>query len=205
MIRSNKKKICIICEGYEEYEYLDSIIKLNVWPGYDIDLKNAESNGSIFTLYQFYFQNDEYDAILIVADTDRPQYKDFKLIVKKINEFHGVENFADKILIFGNPCTMQFILNHFSETCVNVIYSNKKKNSDLINSLTGVENYDAHKEQRSAIFEQINVENYNKMKANIAQCSTNYEEISSTNFLSFAVNLESKDYTWIEKIDEMLN
>ena len=39
-------KICIICEGNEEYEYLDRLIALKVWSGqYDISLVNAGGNG----------------------------------------------------------------------------------------------------------------------------------------------------------------
>lgn len=200
----NKPKILIICEGYEEYEYLKVIENLNVWDNYNIKLINAESNGSIFPIYQYNFQNDEYDVILIMADTDRPTYADFMLMLNKINVFHDVEDFANEIVIFGNPCTMQFILNHFSTECVYVKKSNKKKNAELIHSLTGVENYDAHVEQRRAIFSQITKENYETMKNNIAQCSDQYNEISSTNLLRFIKNLESNDYTWIDNINKKI-
>lgn len=201
----SKPNVLIICEGYEEYEYLDALKNLNVWNNYNIKLINAESNGSIFPIYQFSYQNDDYDLILIMADTDRPTYDDFILMMNKINTFHDVENFANEIVIFGNPCTMQFILNHFSEECVYVKKSNKKKNSDLIYRLTGVENYDAHSEQRKAIFSQITKDNYEKMKKNIDICSNQYYEISSTNFLRFIYNLESDDTSWIDDIIEKIN
>jgi hypothetical protein len=32
----NKKHILIICEGFEEYEYLTKIISLGVWSNYNI-------------------------------------------------------------------------------------------------------------------------------------------------------------------------
>lgn len=200
----NKPKILIICEGYEETEYLESIKKLNVWDNYDIDLINAESNGSLFSLYQYHYQNDNYDLVLIMADTDRPTYDSFLLVLKKINDFHDVENFADNIVIFGNPCTMQIILNHFSNECIYVLKSNKKKNGPLIYSLTGVADYDAHADQRKAIFDQININNYNIMKTNISKCSHKYYEISSTNFLKFVDNLELNDYTWIDNINNKI-
>lgn len=57
---------------------------------------------------------------------------------------------------------MQIILNHFSQKCIFVKKSNKRKNANLIYSLTGVNNYDAHIEQRKKIFNQITKENYEK-------------------------------------------
>lgn len=46
-------KICIICEGNEEYEYLDCLNKLNVWnKQYQINLVNAGGNGNIPARYQ---------------------------------------------------------------------------------------------------------------------------------------------------------
>lgn len=200
----NNPNILIICEGYEEYEYLETLKKLNIWNNYNIELINAESNGSIFPIYQFNYQNDDYDLILIMADTDRPTYDDFIRMITKINDFHDVENFADEIVIFGNPCTMQFILNHFSEECVFLKKSNKRKNAELINRLTNVENYDAHAEQRKAIFNQITKENYEIMKINIKECSDQYNEISSTNFLKFMHNLESNDKSWIDNINKKI-
>ena len=136
----NKKRILIICEGYEEYEYLSKIINLNVWDNYLIDLLNAESNGNIFPIYQYNFQNDDYDLILTLTDKDRPTYNDFKTLIEKINQFHGVDNYAEEIVIFGNPCTMQIILNHFSHKTIFITKSNKKKNSPIIELLTIISN-----------------------------------------------------------------
>lgn len=201
----NKPNILIICEGYEEYEYLIAIKKLNVWSNYNIDLINAESNGSIFPIYQFKYQNDDYDLILIMVDTDRPTYNDFISIVRKIDMFHDADAIADDIIIFGNPCTMQFILNHFSDECVFIKKSNKKKNADLIKKLTGVENYDAHSMQRQQIFNQITKENYEKMKENILKCSNKYYNISSTNFKKFIDKLETNDRRWIDIINNKMN
>ena len=50
---SDKHKICIICEGNEEYAYLDKIKSLNVWNDqYAIFLDNAAGNGNIPARYQ---------------------------------------------------------------------------------------------------------------------------------------------------------
>ena len=40
------------------------------------------------------------------------EYEDIK---RKINEFHGVDNAADEVIMFGNPCTMQIISKHWTD------------------------------------------------------------------------------------------
>ena len=45
-------KICIICEGNEEYEYLERLKTLGVWDKkYDISLENAGGNGNVSARY----------------------------------------------------------------------------------------------------------------------------------------------------------
>ena len=70
-------KICIICEGDEEYEYLEKLISLDVWSkNYCFQLENAEGNGNIPARYQDKFQNGSYDLVLIFCDTDKkPSYQ----------------------------------------------------------------------------------------------------------------------------------
>ena len=201
----NKKHILIICEGFEEYEYLTKIITLGVWNNYNIKLINAMSNTSIFSRYQYAYNSDNYDLILIMTDTDRPTYEDFKLLMNKIDNFHDCKDISNEIVIFGNPCTMQFILNHFSSETVYLTKSNKKKNSTLIESLAGIKNYDAHSDQRKILMDKITIQNYNKMKRNISSCFVEYNKISSTNFLNFINNLESNNYKWIDDINKKLN
>ena len=47
-IISDKQKICIICEGNEDYAYLDKLNSLNVWNDqYEFFLDNAGGNGNI--------------------------------------------------------------------------------------------------------------------------------------------------------------
>ena len=49
----DKHKICIICEGDEEYEYLSRLKKLSVWNDrYQVILDNAGGNGNISARYQ---------------------------------------------------------------------------------------------------------------------------------------------------------
>lgn len=59
-------KVCIICEGDEEYEYLDKLISLDVWnENYKFTLENAEGNGNIPARYQDKYQNGSYDVVLV--------------------------------------------------------------------------------------------------------------------------------------------
>ncbi len=52
-------KICIICEGDEEYEYLVRLKSLEMWNSqYYIVLENADGNGNIPARYQDKYQNE---------------------------------------------------------------------------------------------------------------------------------------------------
>lgn len=62
----DKHKICIICEGNEEYAYLNRLIELEVWnKKYSISLINAKGNGNIPARYQDCYQNGTYEVVLI--------------------------------------------------------------------------------------------------------------------------------------------
>lgn len=55
----NKHKICVICEGNEEYEYLERLKALKVWDAqYEIISDNAGGNGNISARYQDSYQNE---------------------------------------------------------------------------------------------------------------------------------------------------
>ena len=113
---SNKKKLCIICEANEEYAYLERLRSLNVWHSqYEISLDNARGNGNIPARYQDRYQNGAYELVLIFCDTDRKPYEQYEDIKRKINEFHGNDAAANKVIIFGNPCTMQIIMKHWTD------------------------------------------------------------------------------------------
>lgn len=67
---SGKHKICIICEGNEEYKYLERLNQLHVWNEiYDISLVNAEGNGNIPARYQDRYQNGSYETVLVFCDS----------------------------------------------------------------------------------------------------------------------------------------
>ena len=63
---SASKQICIVCEGNEEYKYLERLNELHVWNSlYAIRLDNAEGNGNIVARYQDNYQNGTYDAVFV--------------------------------------------------------------------------------------------------------------------------------------------
>ena len=198
----NVKKICIICEGYEELDYFDTLKSKSIFSKkYEIKTVNVKSINNIVSIYQDKYRSDLYALVLIFCDTDKVPYEKYKEIKRKVNEFHDA-NIADDIIIFGNPCTMQIILSHFAQ--IKLTSQSKSINSKYIEKLTGIKNYKATEEQRKELFSKIKRENYNIMKENVKQLSVNDNEISSTNILKFLKNLESDDESWIYEINDRL-
>ncbi len=197
-------RICIICEGDEEYEYLEKLISLDVWSKeYCFQLENAGGNGNIPARYQDKYQNGAYDLVLLFCDTDRKPYEQYVDIKRKIDEFHGVENAADKIMIYGNPCTMQIIIEHWGD--VRLCSNNKKKNAPVIYDLTGIEGYKGRKEQRRKLFSQITTENYQEMRERIKQIPWDDTVEGSTNFGRFLEWFSSDECEWIQMINSSLD
>lgn len=95
----DKHKICVICEGNEEYEYLERLKALKVWDAqYEIIPDNAGGNGNISARYQDSYQNGSYELVLVFCDTEKKPYKQYEDIKRKINEFHGVDTAADEVI-----------------------------------------------------------------------------------------------------------
>lgn len=198
-----KTKISVICEGPEEYDYIDTLSKLNVWnEKYEFDLINAGGNGNIPARYQDKYQNDTSDVVLVFCDTDRKPYEQYEDIKRKINEFHGIDDAADSIIIFGNPCTMQIVIEHWQET--NLKSSAKGVNASVIKECTGVENYKGREDQRHAIMDKITRENYADMKERVGRLSDVDTEKNSSNIRKFLKDFESGDDGWIERINKLL-
>lgn len=197
-------RICIICEGDEEYEYLEKLISLDVWSKeYCFQLENAGGNGNIPARYQDKYQNGAFDLVLVFCDTDRKPYEQYVDIKRRIDEFHGVENAADKIMIYGNPCTMQIIIEHWGD--VRLCSNNKKKNAPVIYDLTRIEGYKGRKEQRRKLFSQITTENYQEMRERIKQIPWDDTVEGSTNFGRFLDYFSSDDRRWMQMINEVLD
>lgn len=202
MRKYNGKKICIICEGFEELDYIEALNKKAIFSDkYDFIAVNAKSINTIMARYQEKFQSDSYSLVLIFCDTDKGPSEQYKELKKKINEFHDAD-VADDIVIFGNPCTMQIILSHFAE--VKLTSQSKVVNGKYIKEYVGIENYKATEEQRKELFGKIKRDNYQTMKDNVSKLSTNDEDLSSTNILKFVENFESDDDKWIDEINAKL-
>ena len=177
-------KICIICEGNEEYEYLNRLKNLKVWnEQYDISLVNAGGNGNIPARYQDRYQNGADELVLVFCDTEKKPHEQYEDIKRKINEFHGVDNAADEVIIFGNPCTMQIISKHWTDE--NLKSPAKKTNAPIIKKYTGVENYV-------------------DMCQRVWNLESDDSVTGSSNFGKYLKLLESDDSGWIEEINELI-
>lgn len=199
----NQTKICIICEGNEEYEYLERLKTLEVWDEkYDISLENADGNGNVPARYQDKYQNGSYDLVLMFCDTDRKPYEQYMDIKRKIDDFHGVEGAADAVLMYGNPCTMQIVVQHWKEVCLKS--PAKKVNAPLIEECTGVANYKAKKDQLDNLFEQVTKDNYADMLERVKRLPDDDTVVGSSNFARFMEGLGSGDVLWIDGINEVL-
>ena len=199
----NQTKICIICEGNEEYEYLERLKTLGVWDKkYDISLENADGNGNVPARYQDKYQNGSYDLVLMFCDTDRKPYEQYVDIKRKIDDFHGVEGAADAVLMYGNPCTMQIVVRHWKEVCLKS--PAKKVNAPLIEECTGVANYKAKKEQLDSLYAKVTRDNYADMLERVKRLPDDDTVVGSSNFARFMEGLGNEDAAWIDGINEVL-
>lgn len=200
----DKHKICIICEGNEEYEYLNRLKELKVWNGqYDISLVNAEGIGNIPARYQDRYQNGTYEVVLVFCDTEKKPYEQYEDIKRKINEFHGVDNAASEVVIFGNPCTMQIIAKHWTNEIIKS--PAKPVNAPLVERYTGIENYKARKSQINEVMKHITMENYLDMRKRVDCMDADDAVTGNSNFGKFMALFEQDDCGWIQKINSELD
>jgi len=201
---SEKYKICFICEGNEEYKYLQRLTLLHVWNDvYEISLVNAAGNGSIPARYQDRYQNGSYDVVLVFCDTEKKPYEQYEDIKRKINEFHGVDHAADEVVIFANPCTLQIVLKHWTDE---VIKSPAKKvNAPLIQKYIGILDYKGRADQIDQLMEKITIENYQAMLKQVCQANRDERIVGSTNFGKIARCLENADITWMKDLNAVLD
>ena len=194
-----KYRICVICEGYEDYHYFGRLIALKLWDdSYSFTPINAKSASNIPARFQNEYQNDRYEIILVFCDTDKEPYREYTQIKKKINAFLGKRKAADKLIIFANPCTMQIILLHFGE--VSLRNQGKKTNSAEIERLTGIPEYDAHEDQIQELCRRITRSNYTDMKVRTEAISHPDNISGSTNISVFLNWFEKSDGQWIAEI-----
>ena len=196
-------KICIICEGNEEYAYLERLKELNVWNGqYEIVLVNARGNGNIPARYQDRYQNGSDELVLVFCDTEKKPHEQYEDIKRKINEFHGVDNAADEVIMFGNPCTMQIITKHWTDEILKS--PAKPVNAPLIKKYTGVGNYKGRTDQIEQVMKYVTEENYVDMCQRVRNLGEDDLVTGSSNFGKFIKLFESDDSGWISGINEKL-
>ena len=196
------KKICIICEGYEELDYIETLKSKAVFSNkYDFITINAKSINTIIARYQEKYQSASYSLVLIFCDTDKGPSEKYKEIKQKINDFHG-EDVADDISNIWK--SMYNANNTFTFWKVKLTSQSKSINSKYIKEYVGIDNYKATEEQRKELFSKIKRNNYEKMKENVAKLSTDDNVTSSTNILKFIEKFESDDESWIEQINNKL-
>lgn len=200
-----KHRICVVCEGEEDFAYFKRLTELGVWDSsYKFDLKNAKSASNIPAMYTNIFQNNSYEAVLVFCDTDKAPFREYSLVKKKISQFHGNRAAVPgKVIIFANPCTMQIVLSHFGDVQLN--NQGKKTNAGIIEKLTGIANYDAHAEQIAAICAKIYQRTYPEMKARVSSMNNSDTVPASTNFIEFLVKFESNDSKWLQALSNYLS
>ena len=199
----DKHKICIICEGNEEYQYLKRLKDLKVWnEQFDISLVNAGGNGNIPARYQDRYQNGADELVLVFCDTEKKPHEQYEDIKRKINEFHGVYNAAKEEIIFGNPCTMQIISKLWTDE--NLKSPAKLVNAPLIKKYTDVENYKGRADQIEEIMKHVTKENYVEMSRRVESLESQDFMTGSSNFGKFIKLFESVDSGWIEEINNRI-
>ena len=199
----DKHKICVICEGNEEYEYLERLKALKVWDAqYEIIPDNAGGNGNIPARYQDSYQNGSYELVLVFCDTEKKPFEQYEDIKRKINEFHGIETAADKVVMFGNPCTMQIISKHWTDELIKS--PAKRVNAPLVEEFTGVKNYKGRADQIKTVMEHVTAENYANMRERVCGLEPEDTIIGSSNFGRFMKLFGSGDAGWIDEINDEL-
>lgn len=199
---TSSHKICLILEGQEEEYYFKRLFELSVFSkGYSIKPINAKSASSIPGIFQMEYASNSYEAVLVVCDVDRHP-EEFPKICAGIDSVLGPQK-SSCVVFFTRPCTLQVILLHFGEVMLKT--QAKKIAQPIVKELTGVENYDAHKEQLETICSKIYRRTYPEMKVRLQKISTNREDIPSSNLYFLFDNLESDDATWLNDIRDALS
>ncbi len=198
----NEDRVLIICEGYEEYDYLQKLKTCAVWnKDISVELKNAKSIDNIYSIYSYHYSSGNYKLIVVFCDTEKHPYKQCLALKKKINKFHG-KKASEHVVFFSNPCTLQIVLSHFKE--VQLTTNSKSENASIVKELTGVENYNATDQQRAAIMKKITAKNYTVMEQNISKLSDDYSVVPSSNASRLFRILDNGDKTRIKEINKKI-
>ncbi len=115
---------------------------------------------------------------------------------------HGVDDAANEVIMFGNPCTMQIISKHWTDE--NLKSPAKPINAPLIREYTGVENYKGRADQIEQVMKHITKENYVDMRRWVSELEVNDLVTGSSNFGKFIKLFESDDSEWIDEVNGIL-
>ena len=140
--------------------------------------------------------------MLVFCDTEKKPYEQYEDIKQKISDFHGVDNAADEVVIFGNPCTMQIISKHWTDEVIKK--PAKAVNAPLIERYTGVKGYKGRSDQIEQIMESITADNYQYMRGRVVNMEQNDHVDGSSNFAKLLEILETDDIQWIDAINEKI-
>ena len=113
-----------------------------------------------------------------------------------------MDHAADKVIIFGNPCTMQIISKHWTDE--NLKSPAKSVNAPLIREHTGVENYKGRADQIEQVMKYVTKENYVDMRQRVRNLEKDDSAAGSSNFGKFIQLFESDDSRWIEEMNGSL-
>lgn len=163
---------------------------------------NAGGNGNIPARYQDRYQNGDYELVLVFCDTEKKPHKQYEDIKRQINEFHGVDNATDEVILFGNPFTMQIISKHWTDD--NLKSPAKPVNATLTKEYTRVDNYKARVDQITKVMEHVTKENYVDMCHRVMNLESDDSVVGSSNFGKFIWLFKNEDSGWISKINEKL-
>lgn len=201
----HKKNILILAEGYEEKYYIEKIVNFPfIKDNYIFSpIINLKGNGKILARYQYEFQTNRHDLILVFADADEGSNQFIEIIEKLGLRIFGDATKGKLVFMFVNPVTLQIVLSHFGD--VKLLNKSKKENSKFVFDYTGIDNYDAKEEQIKEITQKINTKNYYDMKSRISKLSDDYHIIPSTNILCFLNCFENKDESWINDINKQID
>ena len=104
-----------------------------------------------------------------------------------------MDNAADEVIMFGNPCTMQVISKHWTDE--NLKSPAKKTNAPIIKKYTGVENYKGREDQIREVMEHVTEENYVDMCQRVWNLESDDFVTGSSNFGKFIKLFEiSKEF-----------
>lgn len=137
------------------------------------------------------------------CDTEKKPYEQYEDIKRKISDFHGVDNAADEVIIFGNPCTMQIVSKHWTDEIIK--RPAKATNAPLIEKYTGVKGYKGRADQIDQVMESISADNYYDMKERICAMSQDDHAEVSSNFGKLLEKLETEDVQWMNRINDNID